>query len=120
MGTVVDGKNGIVVQGSLYLADSERARTYYRAMLDGSISRRSIGYLPLSIATNPSEPYLETITEGDLIEASLVLRGANPGAVTMDVRSRSLGRPKQRMGPSASTPRGSSASLSAGGRGSRN
>ena len=26
VGTVVDGKNGIVVQGSLYLADSERAR----------------------------------------------------------------------------------------------
>jgi HK97 family phage prohead protease len=94
-GVVTDSARGIVVSGSLYLAESERARTCYRAMQDGSISCWSIGFKPTAINDDPNVPYLETIVEGDLIEASVVLRGANPGAVTIDVRNRSAGRPRR-------------------------
>lgn len=88
-GVVADSAGGAVVRGTLYVDTSERSRVVHRAMLDGALDRWSVAFYPLRIATETGKPLAERIVEADLIEASVVLRGANPDASTVDVRSRS-------------------------------
>lgn len=87
-GVVTDSDAGIIVRGSFYLEDSERARVIYRALSDGSLTDWSIGFMPDKITTASGSPSDETIASGDLIECSSVLRGANPGTSTLAVRTR--------------------------------
>jgi HK97 family phage prohead protease len=78
---------GVEATATLFIDDDPRARSVYRAMQTGALREWSIGFMPTTITTSSDDPSLEIIEAGDLIEASVVVRGANPGTDTVEVRS---------------------------------
>lgn len=85
-----EDEKGLRVEALLFIEDSSRARTVYRAVAAGALREWSIGFLPetIELSTNDeTEMDVETVTRGDLVEASVVVRGANPETEMIDVRS---------------------------------
>lgn len=80
-------EGGLVVAGELYIDDSETARVVWRQMLAGAIREWSIGYSVIASRRDPDDDRHEFVTEGELLEASAVLRGANPETRTLQVAS---------------------------------
>lgn len=76
---------GVRFRAKLYLEDSERARTTYRAAIDGAITEVSVGFRALSTKDKGN---VVVVRRAELRELSLVLVGANPGAVIESVRAR--------------------------------
>lgn len=89
--TVTSDAKGVRVVATLYIDVNERAMSVWRAAAAGALRQWSIGFYPqtieLSYGDNGSDD-METITEGDLAEASIVVRGANPETEMIDVRSK--------------------------------
>lgn len=80
-------EGGLVLDGSLYAdLDPEVARLH-RATVNGAIREWSIGYRVLASRRDPADDMHEFVTEAELLEASLVLRGANPDTKTLQVAS---------------------------------
>lgn len=77
--------DGVRVEAQLFL-DDPRGRSVWRAMEAGALREWSVGYYPQEIVIDEEDPGLETITRGDLAEASVVVRGANPDTETVEVR----------------------------------
>lgn len=84
---VRDNGVGLVADAQLYLKEHPDAPAVYRALKDGTLREWSIGYWTDEWETDKSDPHLESVTKGDLAEASIVLRGANPETDTFSVRS---------------------------------
>lgn len=80
---------GVRVRAQLFVDDNPAARAIWRAMEAGALREWSIGFLPTVIESEQRDDgtTLETIVEGELIEASVVVRGANPETQTVAVRS---------------------------------
>lgn len=81
--------DGLYVTGQLSDPDAvPRARQAIAQLADGTITDVSVGFW--RTADRKGEDGIIDITEGDLDEVSLVLRGAVPGAKILAVRSGSL------------------------------
>lgn len=80
--------DGLVIEGELYLDEGPEVRRVWRAMKAGAIREWSIGYQVLATRTDPDDEDHQFVTEGELLEASSVLRGANPETETLEVASR--------------------------------
>ena len=87
-GTASETGAGLVVTGSIWL-DTEAGRSVWRANNAGALSEWSIGYgvkTATKVETQDDEDHYD-VTKGELLEASSVLRGANPGTGTLDTAS---------------------------------
>lgn len=83
---VRDTGNGLVADAQLYMEEHPDAPAVYRALKDGTLREWSIGYWTEDY-TEDANARMDTVTKGDLAEASIVLRGANPETDTFSVRS---------------------------------
>lgn len=80
---------GVKVEGTLYIEENPKARSVWRAMKDGALREWSIGFIPLEIIERrdeDSDVLIEDIVKGDLLESSVVVKGANPDTTTTKVR----------------------------------
>lgn len=88
MNRATDAGNELDVQ---FYLDTERGLASYRAMKAGALKEWSVGFTASDsdITTTRSADGVtdETIEKGDLLEVSVVLRGANPNTKTLEVRS---------------------------------
>ena len=83
---VSEDAHGLRAEASLFVEESDRARVVWRAAKEGALTEWSVGYRPEEVVLDANEN-VETITRAELIEVSLVVRGANPAASTLEVRS---------------------------------
>lgn len=83
-GTATEEARGLVIEGEEYVDDPEVARLH-RAQMAGAINEWSIGYRVLAMRADPDDDTHYYVTEGELLEASSVLRGANPATETLQV-----------------------------------
>lgn len=98
--TARETEQGLVVDGQLYVDDSEAARVVARAMKAGAMREWSIGYAVLVARVDPDDDLHEIVVEGELLEASSVLRGANPATQTLQVAGAGAGRTRLHLGDS--------------------
>lgn len=86
---VAEDETGLRVEAELFVDTSPKARNVYRAMEARALNEWSIGFVPTEETTVTRENGDEVIevTKGDLLEASTVLRGANPETDTVGVRA---------------------------------
>ena len=78
--------HGIIARTQMFM-DDPRARAAFQAMQAGALREWSIGFSADEILYDQRED-IETIVRGDLVEASVVLRGANPQTETLSIRQR--------------------------------
>lgn len=81
--------HGLRVEAEVFMDDS-RARNIYRAAAAGALREWSIGFLPEEISTRSDEDTgqdVEEIVKGDLMETSIVVKGANPSTSMVETRS---------------------------------
>lgn len=81
---------GLVVEGGLFLEQDPTLRRLHASMESGSIREWSIGYRILAIRRDADDEDHYFVTEAELLEASSVLRGANPHTKTLNVASSQL------------------------------
>jgi HK97 family phage prohead protease len=87
----VEDAHGVHVTATLFVADNERARSVWLASRAKALRQWSIGFYPTEIASrmdDASGQEIERVTEADLAEASIVVRGANPATEMLAVRKR--------------------------------
>lgn len=77
----------MLTNGQLYI-DDPAVRRVWRSMADGAISEWSVAYYPQVIQIDPDQPMIDSIAKGELIEATICVRGANPETETTEVRSK--------------------------------
>jgi HK97 family phage prohead protease len=87
VGTPVETESGCEVSGRLYLGMAERIDVIYQAMLDEALEEWSVAFWPQTIIEDSDDRYCDQIAKGDLAEASVCVRGANPATETIDLRS---------------------------------
>lgn len=88
---------GIIARGLLYVDMDPKVARIYASMRAGATDEWSIGFgVDLDdILNTDDEPYVDQIQRGDLIEASLCYRGANPGTKTLDLRGQPIDLSRQ-------------------------
>jgi HK97 family phage prohead protease len=79
-------ERGLKIAGQLYLDDPAVARVH-KAMQAGAVREWSIGYRVLEARYPEDQPELTIVTKAELLEASSVVRGANPQTETIKVAS---------------------------------
>jgi HK97 family phage prohead protease len=78
--TVSDSPVGLAFEGDLFL-DVDRARAIHRAAQAGAVTDVSVGFIPASDGVRRERHgALEVVTRAEVVEVSIVLRGANPAA----------------------------------------
>ncbi len=78
---------GLRVEARLLIDENEKARSVWRAAQAGALKEWSIGYRPETITLSDSEAGpVEIVEVAELIEASVVVRGANPATSMVNVR----------------------------------
>ena len=91
-GSASEGDAGLEIDGELYIdADPEIGRIH-SAMMVGALREWSIGYQVLAEEKDPDDDMHSYVTKAELLEASIVLRGANPATETLRVASAIMGR----------------------------
>ena len=82
------GKDALAVEAKLFLDDSEAARSVFRAAEAGALREWSVGYIANAVETRENEDgtITEEIVEAELLEVSVVLKGANPQTEIAAVR----------------------------------
>ncbi len=76
--TFRETSSALTVDADLFVEESASARTVYASAKAGAFDSFSIGFVPTEI--DKSERGVEIIRAADLIEVSVVVRPANPGA----------------------------------------
>lgn len=89
---VTEPKAGLRIDGELYTDDAEVSRLH-RAAKAGALREWSIGYQVLETRADLDDEDHIYVIKAALLEASLVLRGANPETETLEVAARIIGRP---------------------------
>ncbi len=85
--TASEESAGLEIDGRHYVdLDPEVARLH-QSMVDGAIREWSIGYRVLAYRVDPDDEAHWIVTEAELLEASAVLRGANPQTGTLEAAS---------------------------------
>ena len=79
----------LIVAGRLYLGMGDMVARVYQAMVDEALEEWSIGFWPEKISWTDDNPLCDVIELGDLAEASICVRGANPETGTLELNSRS-------------------------------
>lgn len=87
-GQPAEAKTNLVVKGRLYLGMGHLVDRVYQAMLDEALEEWSIGFWPEQITWDSDNPQCDAIVSGDLAEASVCVRGANPETGTLELNSR--------------------------------
>lgn len=82
-----EDQKGVHVEATLFVDFNERARSVYEAAKAGALREWSIGFYPTTIRKDEEDPSLEHVEEGELVEASVVVKGANPKTEMVEVRS---------------------------------
>lgn len=90
--TASETEDGLEIDGELYLDSDPMVKRLWEAMKAGAIREYSIGYSVLTQQVDQDDEDHFTVVEGELLEASAVLRGANPATKTLEIASRVLGR----------------------------
>lgn len=85
-GTVTRDAKGYLVRAELFVDDDPKARAVWRTMAKGALREWSVGFTTPEDGDVVRDRDLESIVRGDLMEASVVLRGANPDTETLAVR----------------------------------
>lgn len=87
------GERGTELDVQFYL-DTERGRACYRAQKSGALKEWSVGFVADNddiVVTRAADGAVnEHIAKGDLLEVSVVLRGANPNTQTLEVRAEAV------------------------------
>lgn len=84
---------GLHTTAYLYIEDEPRIRSLYNSVVNGAIKEWSVGFLPTEdgiVATRTATGVNEDITDADLIETSLALKGMNPGTFVSATRADEL------------------------------
>lgn len=88
--TATAGERGTELDVQFYL-DTERGRACYRAQQSGALKEWSVGFTAgpedITVTRGADGAVNEHIDKGDLLEVSVVLRGANPYTETLEVRA---------------------------------
>lgn len=88
--TYTADNHGLLSREQYYLEDP-RARSIWRGVKAGTLNQRSIGFgvedSGIRTETRSDGSTLEIITRGDLVESSVVVRGANPDTETVSKRA---------------------------------
>ena len=77
--------NQLLVDFRLYLGQSDLVDRVYQAMIDEALEEWSIGFWAETITTTNENPKCDQIAQGDLAEASVCVRGANPVTGTLEL-----------------------------------
>lgn len=88
--SIVADDKGLLAEFELFVDESERARTVMRAMKAGAMNEFSVGFLadPSDITRERSaDGDIEVINNGELLEVSVVVRGANPNTELVSTRA---------------------------------
>lgn len=88
-----DDGRGMLIDGKLYVDLDPSIARIYEAMRAGALTEWSIGYQVEEIRVDADDDMHEYVTRATLLEASSVLRGANPATETLRVATQVLGRP---------------------------
>ena len=75
--------NQLLVDFELYLGQGDLVGRVYKAMQNNALEEWSIGFWATAITTDSKTPNCDQIAEGDLAEASVCVRGANPETGTL-------------------------------------
>jgi HK97 family phage prohead protease len=86
----VEGDQLIVAFG-LYLGMGDLVDRVYRGMQDKALEEWSIGFWADEITWEKENPDCDQIAKGDLAEASVCVRGANPETGTLELAQRGMG-----------------------------
>ena len=84
-GQPVEQGDKLVVAGALYLGQGHLVDRVYQAMIDNALEEWSIGFWPEEMSWTEDNPTCDVIVAGDLAEASVCVRGANPDTGTVDL-----------------------------------
>lgn len=88
--TATAAERGTELDVQFYL-DTERGLATYRAMNAGALKEWSVGFTAgpddITVTRGADGTVNERIDRGDLLEVSVVLRGANPNTETLEVRA---------------------------------
>ena len=79
-------KGGIYVKGRFLIGEIDKAKEIYAIVKNGGAQELSIGYYLKSYEVNQEEG-VTYLTEIDLVEVSIVLRGANPETALISLKS---------------------------------
>lgn len=85
--SATETKDGLDVEARLFVNENERARSVFLAAKEGALREWSIGFRPIVVRTDEESPDVEFVDEGELLEASVVVKGANPETEMTEVRS---------------------------------
>lgn len=85
--------DGLEIDGELYVDLDPSIARVHASMKAGAIREWSIGYRVLAARQDPDDERHLFVTEAEVLEASAVLRGANPETKTLEMASALLGRP---------------------------
>lgn len=88
VGYVSSDKKGVRVRAELFM-DDPKARSVWQSAKAGALREWSVGYSAKVVEFDEDDGELERVLEGELLEASVVLRGANPATEMVEVRSQS-------------------------------
>lgn len=78
--------DGLELTGIIYLESPDGAACH-RALRAGALREWSVGYKPETMRADPDDGHHYYIETAELLEASIVLRGANPETRTIDTQS---------------------------------
>lgn len=90
---VREDATGLHTTAYLYIEDEPRVRSLYNSVVAGAINEWSVGFMPSAdgiVVTRTASGVNEEVTDGDLIETSLALKGMNPGTFVSTTRSDEL------------------------------
>lgn len=91
--TAAEGDDGLEIDGRLYLDADPALGRLWQALKAGAIREYSIGYAVRTQTVDDDDETHYHVGEAELLEASAVLRGANPATRTLELAHQVLGRP---------------------------
>jgi HK97 family phage prohead protease len=87
-GEASETSHGLIVRGELYTDADPTVGRIWRSMQARAVNEWSVAFFPQKIVNTDEEKNTDLIERGDLVEATVCFRGANPGTETLDLRSR--------------------------------
>ena len=88
VGNPKEDGNQLVVDFHLYLGQGDLVDRVYQAMIDEALEEWSVGFYADEITSTKDKPMCDQIAKGDLAEASVCVRGANPETGTLELANR--------------------------------
>lgn len=90
--TASETDDGLEIDAELYIDSDPMVKRLWESLKAGAIREYSIGYSVLTQTVDEEDDQHFTVDDAELLEASAVLRGANPATRTLQIAARVLGR----------------------------